>query len=179
MSQTIELHPDLEAALSVMPEREREVPLRGQQLTFFPIETRDYTLAALRDPTTTIMAFGVKLESGEPATAEEIARARENMSDATAALLISLSTRIPKMQQLAANLTPAEKARCLTAVFAVTTGGDIAGFFADVRAEMETVVKLISMQSKKLGQTSAPAGSSGTGTRSRSSSKRSATSKRK
>ncbi|WP_417582923.1 hypothetical protein [Pelagibacterium sp.] len=173
------LHPDFKAAMAVIPDSSKMVKLRGFDVEHFPIEVRDFVVLCLTDPQTAIAAFGADLETGKAATADQIGKARETLSDQVAAKLIALSTRDPEMEALVPNMTSAEKSRSLAAAFQVTTGGDVTGFFGDVRNQLDMLLALATSQQSKPTKPGVKVRPSGTVTRSSSSSKSSKGSRKK
>lgn len=178
-TQIQELHPDLVAALSVLPDHFVGVSIRGHDVTFYPVDVDHYVALSLKDPDVMLAGFGVHTATGAAGTPEEIAAARKRIPISSAAILIRLSTRNPQMLELAKGMTQFERDRCLSAVFKVTSGGDVAGFFAEARRRTETAIALVSKLQKERSSKPGPAGSSLPGTRSRSSSKPSRTSRKR
>jgi hypothetical protein len=178
-TQVQELHPDLVAALSVLPDHFVGVSLRGHDVTFYPVDVDHYVALSLKDPDVMLAGFGVHIATGTAGTPEEIAAARKRIPVASAAILIRLSTRNPQMLDLAKNMTQFERDRCLSAVFKVTCGGDVAGFFAEARRRTEAAIVLVTKLQNERSSKTGPGANSSTGTRSPSFSRPSRTSRRK
>lgn len=168
----------LKSALAVLPEQSRIVKFRGHPCEMFPIEAAPFTAIALKDELMVMALFGVDMKTGQKAAPEEILAARGKMSMESAAAIIAGSMRDPEIAELVPNMTPAERRRGVDTALELSIGGDVDGFFGDVSAIARSVIELASKLPDWQQSGYVKANSSSTATRSRSSSKRSARSKR-
>jgi hypothetical protein len=164
MTDLQQLDPAIIAAFAVRPDASVTVKLRGFDVPHYGIEVDTFAGLMLTDPQLCLIAFGVHLEGAREATKEEIGEAKRSMGRELAAKLIVASTRNPAWADLVPNFTDREISRSVNNALLLTTGGDTAGFFADVAATLELMAKLATAQPSGPTATGKPAGSSSKGT---------------
>jgi hypothetical protein len=155
-----DLSPEILAAFATIPEVSRDVTLRGFQVPHFGISVETFAALVFTDPQLALIAFGVHLEGGVPATAEEVGEARRGIGRGLAAKLVAASTRNQQWADLVPNFTDRELSRSVNTALLLTMGGDTAGFFGDVKTHLELMAELLTAPKSEPTETGKPARSS-------------------